>query len=343
MTAVSPDAGRIWTAARGPLLIGVIILFTAVVITLVRGSGEGGSFDPRSFRPEGSHAVADLLEQNGVRVELTDTASAVDGATLFVTQPNLIDPERLADLSSRASATVLLAPATGVGRLEPETRQPGCPLAAKAGAATTGGFVYEGEQRCYDSTLVRTGTVTMIGYGGIFTNRDIDEEGNAALALSLLGQHERLVWYVPSAADRSQQKSLTDLVPDGWKFAALQLGIAAVLIALWRARRLGRVVPERLPVVVRAAETVEGRARLYRRSHAASHAASVLRQATRDRLAPLLGVPLGDDPSEEIARRTSRPVASVRALLYDEGPVDDRGLVALATDLDVLEDEVRKG
>ena len=25
MTAVSPDAGRIWTAARGPLLIGVII------------------------------------------------------------------------------------------------------------------------------------------------------------------------------------------------------------------------------------------------------------------------------------------------------------------------------
>lgn len=348
MTAVSPDAGRIWTAARGPVLIGVIILFAAVVITLLRGSGEGGSLDPRSFRPEGSRAVAQLLEQNGVRVELTDDPSAVDGATLFVTQPNLIDPERLADLSRRAAATVLLAPATGVSpteasRVEVETRQPGCPLAAKAGAATMGGFVYEGEQRCYDSTLTRTGTVTMIGFGGIFTNRDIDEEGNAALALSLLGQHERLVWYVPSAADRSQQRSLTDLIPDGWKFGALQLGIAAVLIALWRARRLGRVVPERLPVVVRAAETVEGRARLYRRSHAASHAAAVLRQATRDRLAPLLGVPPGDDPSEEIARRTSRPAASVRTLLYDTEPVDDRGLVALAFELDALEDEVRKG
>jgi hypothetical protein len=69
----------------------------------------------------------------------------------------------------------------------------------------------------------------------------------------------------------------------------------------------------------------------------------VLRQATRDRVAPLLGVPQGDDPSEEIARRTSRPVTSVRALLYDEGLVDDRGLVALASDLDALEDEVRKG
>ncbi|MDX3661955.1 DUF4350 domain-containing protein [Streptomyces sp. ID05-26A] len=342
MTAVSPDAGRIWTAARGPVLIGVIILFAAIVITLLRGGGEGGALDPRSFQPDGSHAVAKLLEQNGVRVELTDNASSVDGATLFVTQPNLIDPDRLADLSDRAAATVLLAPATGVSRLEPETRDPGCPLAAKAGRATTGGFVYEGEQRCYDSTLVRTGTVTMIGYGGIFTNRDIDSEGNAALALSLLGQHERLVWYVPSAADRSQQKSLTDLIPDGWKFGAFQLGVAAVLIALWRARRLGRVVPEPLPVVVRAAETVEGRARLYRRSHAAPHAASVLRQATRDRLAPLLGVPQGDDPSEEIARRTSRPVATVRALLDDREPVDDRGLVALAHELDVLENEVRK-
>ncbi|USX55896.1 DUF4350 domain-containing protein [Lentzea sp. HUAS12] len=343
MTAVSPDARRIWTAARGPLLIGVVVLFAAIVITLLRGSGEGGALDPRSFRPEGSHALADLLEQNGVRVELTDDAFSVEGATLFVPQPNLIEPERLADLSRRAAATVLLAPATGVARVEPETRQPGCPLADRAGAATMGGFVYEGEQRCYDSTLVRTGSVTTLGYGGIFTNRDIDSEGNAALALSLLGQHERLVWYVPSAADRAQQKSLTDLIPDGWKFAALQLGIAAVVIALWRARRLGRVVPEPLPVVVRAAETVEGRARLYRRSHAASHAAAVLRQATRDRLAPLLGVPPGDDPSEEIARRTSRSATSVRALLYDDGPVDDRGLVALAAELDAVENEVRKG
>ncbi|HUQ58185.1 DUF4350 domain-containing protein [Lentzea sp.] len=343
MTTVSPDARRIWTAARGPLLIGVIILFAAVVITLLRGSGEGGSLDPRSYRPEGSHAVARLLEQNGVRVELTDNASSVEGATLFVTQPNLIDPERLAGLTRRAAATVLLAPAGGVGQVEPETRQPGCPLASKAGAATTGGFVYEGEQRCYDSTLVRTGTITVIGYGGIFTNRDLDTEGNAALALSLLGQHDRLVWYVPSAADRSQQKSLTDLMPAGWKFGALQLGIAAVLVALWRARRLGRVVPEPLPVVVRAAETVEGRARLYRRSRASAHAASVLRQAVRDRLTPLLGLPAGEDPSDEIARRTSRPAGEIRTVLYSEEPVDDRGLVALASELDALENEVRKG
>ncbi|SDG11960.1 hypothetical protein SAMN05216553_105424 [Lentzea fradiae] len=343
MTAVSPDARRIWAAARAPLLIGVVILFAAAVITLLRGTGEGGALDPRSFRPEGSHAVARLLEQNGVRVELTDDASAVDGATLFVTHPNLIAPDRLTELSRRAAATVLVAPAGGVGQVAQETREPGCALAAKAGAATSGGFVYQGEQQCYDSTLVRTGTVTAIGHGAIFTNGELDAEGNAALALSLLGQHERLVWYMPSVADRAQQKSLTDLVPDGWKFGALQLGVAAVLVALWRARRLGRVVPEPLPVVVRAAETVEGRARLYQRSRASTHAAAVLRQAARDRLSPVLGLPAGEDPSDEIARRTSRPVAQVRALLHSEEPVDDRGLVALASELDALENEVRKG
>lgn len=343
MTAVSPDGRRIWTAARGPLLIGVIILFAAAVLTLLRGSGEGGALDPRSFQPEGGHAVARLLEQNGVRVERTEDATAVDGATLFVTHPNLIDPSRLADLSGRAAATVLVAPAGATKRVEPGVRDPGCTLAEKAGAASTGGFVYEGEQRCYDSTLVRTGTVTSLGHGALFTNSELDSEGNAALALSLLGQHERLVWYMPSAADRSQQKSFYDLVPDGWKFGALQLAIAAVVIALWRARRLGRVVPEPLPVVVRAAETVEGRARLYRRSRASTHAAAVLRQATRDRLGPLLGLPAGEDPSDEIARRTSRPAARVRELLHSEEPVDDRGLVALASELDALENEVRKG
>ncbi|HEX8868220.1 MAG TPA: DUF4350 domain-containing protein, partial [Lentzea sp.] len=314
------------------------------VITLIRGGGEGGSLDPRSYRPEGSHAVVALLEQNGVRVERTEDASSVEGATLFVTQPNLIDPSRLESLSKRAAATVLLAPARpGLRRVEVETRQPGCPLAAKAGAAKTGGFVYDGEQRCYDSTLVRTGTVTTLGFGAIFTNRDLDEDGNAALALSLLGQHERLVWYMPSAADRSQQKSFYDLIPDGWKFGAVQLGLAALVLALWRARRLGRVVTEPLPVVVRAAETVEGRARLYRSSHAAAHAASVLRQASRDRLAPLLGLPPGEDVSFEVARRTGRPVADVRTVLYSEEPVDDRGLVALASELDAVENEVRKG
>ena len=64
-----------------------------------------------------------------------------------------------------------------------------------------------------------------------------------------------------------------------------------MLAALWRARRLGPLVTERLPVAIRASETTEGRARLYRKANARDRAAAALRSATRTRLAPLIGVP----------------------------------------------------
>ncbi|PWU54645.1 hypothetical protein DLE60_29525, partial [Micromonospora globispora] len=54
-----------------------------------------------------------------------------------------------------------------------------------------------------------------------------------------------------------------------WFWALLvQLALAGLLVVLWRARRLGPPVPEPLPVTVRSAETVLGRARLYRRAGA---------------------------------------------------------------------------
>jgi hypothetical protein len=117
----------------------------------------------------------------------------------------------------------------------------------------------------------------------------------------------------------------------------LQLAIAVALLALWRARRLGPVVTEPLPVVVRAAETVEGRALLYRRAGAADHAGEALRQATRDRLGDLLGTP---DLVAEIARRTGRH--DTETLLYGPPPAGEAELVALADALDALENEVSR-
>ncbi|MFS8104791.1 DUF4350 domain-containing protein [Lentzea alba] len=343
MTSISPTAQGIWARARVWVLLGLAVVVTGVLIVLGSARSEGGALDPRSYKPEGSRALARLLEERGVRVEHTENASDVDGATLFVTHPDLLDPERVMALAGRAATTVLVAPNGPEGRVEVETRSPGCAFADRAGAATTGGIQYQGDERCYDSTLVRQGNLITIGTGAPFTNEELGEEGNAALALKLLGGHERLVWYTPSVADLSRQKTLPDLMPASWKYGALQLVLAAVVIALWRARRLGPVVVEPLPVVVRAAETVEGRARLYRRSRAADHAASVLRQAARDRLNPLLGLPVDGNPSAEIARRTGRDEVAVRNLLYGNSPVDDRGLVDLIDELDALENEVREG
>lgn len=82
------------------------------------------------------------------------------------------------------------------------------------------------------------------------------------------------------------RRGFLDLIPSGWYWALLQLAFAAVLAAVWRARRLGPLVPEKLPVTVPAAETTEGHARLYEQAHARDRAAAVLRSATRTRLAP---------------------------------------------------------
>ena len=106
-----------------------------------------------------------------------------------------------------------------------------------------------------------------------------------------------MVWYLPSLSDTSatdadDERSFFDLLPSGWLWGTLQLFIAAALAALWRARRLGPLVPEKLPVAIRASETVEGRARLYRKANARDRAATALRSTTRTRLAPLVGVPV---------------------------------------------------
>ena len=69
-----------------------------------------------------------------------------------------------------------------------------------------------------------------------------------------------------------------------------QLCLAIALLALWQGRRLGPLVAERLPVVVRASETVEGRGRLYRSRRARDRAADALRTATLQRMLPRLGL-----------------------------------------------------
>ncbi|MFC9063080.1 DUF4350 domain-containing protein, partial [Streptomyces sp. NPDC057074] len=123
-------------------------------------------------------------------------------------------------------------------------------------------------------------------------------------------------------------------------------GLGAVA-ALWRARRLGPLVPERLPVAIRASETVEGRARLYRKANARDRAAAALRSATRTRLAPLVGVPVSQAHAPEsllpaLSAHLHGDGQSLHALLFGPPPGDDTALIALADQLDALESEVRR-
>ncbi len=182
------------------------------------------------------------------------------------------------------------------------------------------------------------------------TNRHLDEQGNAALALGLLSDHPRLTWYTARRA--AGGASLTSLLPEAIPWAVLQLGIALIVIGFWRGRRLGPVVTEPLPVVVRAAETVLGRARLYAAARARDTAATALREGSRTRLAALVHLDAHAAPEAlvaAVAARTGEEPGAVAALLFAGAGADGYGaaqtdatLVRIADELDRLEHKAKE-
>ncbi|MDD7964618.1 DUF4350 domain-containing protein [Actinomycetospora lemnae] len=362
---------------RGPVLVVAAVLLGALVIALLGAAPRTGGLDPEAASPEGSMALARLLEGQGVRVEPVadlDAATAARGRTVFVTFPERMSTRQRETLAAAGADLVLvrpderslaaLAPAVRTELLAlPEPTDPACglPAAVRAGPVDLVGAAYATDdpaaQRCYPveepvgaSSLVavrdRGRTVTVVGDAAPFTNDVLDEQGNAALALNLLGAHPDLLWYlpVPPPAEPGQERSTTELLPSGWVWGPVQLLVAGLAVALWRGRRLGPVVTEDLPVVVPAGETVRGRARLYRRAGARDRAAAALRgDAVRD-LAARLGVPRGAGTRavvDAVAARTGRPVGEVGAVLDGPVPADDPALVTLAGDLDALRRGVR--
>jgi hypothetical protein len=373
MTSVSPDARRIWRGVRLPLAVIFLVVLTGTLVVLARGEQTTGALEPGSYEPGGGRALATLLEREGVKIPVVRTAAAANGvardATVLITQPAYLPKNTFAEIRRNARHVVLVQPSPGTleeilpgvrstGQVEIQTRAPDCQAAdpVAAGSATMGGLRYTATQPraqdCYGGSYLEVpgpqATVTVLGSPDPLTNKELSAEGNAALAMRLLGKHERLVWYLPTPADPSleaEKKPLSELIPAGWSYAALQAGIAVVLLALWRSRRLGPVVTEPIPVVVRAAEATEGRARLYRKAKAAAHAGETLREAARARLRPLLGLTRDAEPAalvESVAARTGRAPAEIGALLYGDPPADDAALVRLADGLDVVEREVER-
>ncbi|MFF4310506.1 DUF4350 domain-containing protein [Streptomyces sp. NPDC001507] len=388
-TSTAPTTRQVWTRTRGIVLALVLVLAGAVAIAVIRSDTRHGDLDPRSADPYGSRAVAELLADRGVDTRVVTTlaearTAAGPDTTLLVAVPDLLTPHQQS-LLQRSTArsggrTVLVAAgSTSVERLAPgvtadpansvrSTLDPHCTLAAarRAGSADTGGIRYTtthlDANTCYPSqrlaTLLRipaasgNGDTVVLGAPDILLNDRLDKQGNASLALQLLGSRPHLVWYLPSLSDATatgagDQKSLFDLLPSGWLWGTLQLFIAAALAAFWRARRLGPLVPEKLPVAIRASETVEGRARLYRKASARDRAAAALRSTARTRLAPLVGVPVSQAHAPEallpaLSAHLHGDGQALQSVLFGPPPGDDAALIHLTDQLDALEREVRR-
>jgi Domain of unknown function (DUF4350) len=372
-TAVEPTFRQRWRASRWVVLAIVVIGAVGTVSTLLTAPRPGNRMDPAATSSEGAHALVSLLRDRGVDVVVADDVAAVeraarpDSLVLVVQTRHLVDDDVLHRLAAVPGDRLVVEPISRTREiLAPQVRRsaggtqggaPDCDLreAERAGDVQFGAsdtFEAVGDvpvTKCYEGAVVRYSaaghTVTVIGGADFMSNAGLLKQGNAALAMNLAGTQPRLIWYAPQRpeGESSGAATLSDLIPSNVKWMVVQLCLVVLLLAVWKGRRLGPLVAEHLPVVVRASETVEGRGRLYRSQRASDRAAEALRTATLQRLVPRLG--LGADTDDAavvaaVAQRCGRDAGAVGHLLFGPPPVSDNDLVNLANALDDIERQV---
>ncbi|WP_130178643.1 DUF4350 domain-containing protein [Cryobacterium sp. SO1] len=362
------------------VIAGAGALLVAVIGFVVAGAGgtAGPRLGAENPAPAGAMAVVEVLRQQGVTVVPVDTLDEADAATaaagtatLFVSdESGYLSSDQLGRLGTLASQTVIadpdflalqaLAPEVGFGGVSTaDAPAAQCTVAAaeRAGTISPGGKTlglpadtagyegcFPGDNNTYSviERVTDAGTITLVADTAVFANDEIATYGNAALALNLLGSTDTLVWYLPTLADVpvTGPPSLGALTP-GWVTPVILL-LAAVTIAamVWRGRRFGPLVAENLPVVVRANETMEGRARLYARANARLRAVDAIRIGAVGRMAQTAGLPRTapvDLVIRTVAALTARPPDQVHAVLLGEVPGSDAAMMDLSDAVDELE------
>jgi hypothetical protein len=351
----------------------VVICVVAATATYLTAPRPGGQLDPAATGPDGGHALVALLRDHGVTVVVANSvdeavSAARPGSLLLFGQTQRVTTEPLMKRLADASGDLLLVEPTSRARaaLSPGIRSagtgsaddaPDCALpeanhagSADLGPSNTFRAVGDGAvTSCYGGALVRyrdgDRTVTVLGSTEFMTNGGLLRAGNAALAMNLAGAHPRLVWFAPQHTEggSSAKGKIFDLIPENVTWMVIQLWLTVALLALWKSRRIGPLVAENLPVVVRASETVEGRGRLYRSRRARDRAAQALRTATLQRLVPRLGLGADAQPSaavQAIAARSRSDPEMLRHILFGPPPATDADLVQLTHALDEIERQV---
>ncbi|MGV1008720.1 MAG: DUF4350 domain-containing protein [Dermatophilaceae bacterium] len=369
---------------RRLVLAGVLgsLVLAALLVSWGRGAPPSSiPYDPENPAFNGAQALARVLAAQGVEVVVArgedDLRRAdVDGDTTVVVSLSapLREPtvRSMAALTRSAERLVLVRPERRVVRqLAPEVSvrdtyreslvsacdtadvRPGETLSASQAEylqrlAPTACFVTEG----YAVYLQVSGSaqhapLVLLGSTDLVTNQSVADDANAAIALRTLGHSSRLVWYMPDLQDAplTSQEQSEQLLPDWFGPMVLLGGFAVVAVMLWRGRRLGRLVVERLPVVIRAVETTESRGRLYRKARDTARAAQVLRDATIRRLTAYLSLAPTTPPdavTEAVAQASGWPTDRVRWLLTGPLPTTETDLLGLAVALSTLEKETAR-
>jgi len=349
------------------------VVAAALVAALVAGPPrrDGPPLDPRSDTPLGTSGLVALLERFDADVELSVGLPGPGDDVALVLQDQLDEEQTGAVARWVEQGGTLVVTDPGSSLTPPlsdptsflpdaEPVDPGrCTVDALRGLGEVDGgapVLYEvpaGAGSCFgdgDAAFVVVGShgageVVAVGGAAFVTNEKLDEADNAVLALALLAPERgmRVRFVDPPLPVGGGDEALGDLVPGGVKRALVQLAVAFVLYALWRAVRLGRPVLEQQPVQIAGSELVAATGRLLARTRDPQAAADALRADRRRRLRTRLGVAPTADLDVLVAvtaARTGLPAEAVAAALDDRPIPTDDALVTLNRAVAALDQEV---
>ncbi|WP_271986090.1 DUF4350 domain-containing protein [Pseudoclavibacter terrae] len=237
--------------------------------------------------------------------------------------------------------------AAPLSELAPEISQRGARLYQlddAAAAASSACYAESGRFAYVEASLPSGTTLAALGATDNLSNGDVLSSANAAMGLSVLGPTASLVWYTPGVSDAEAvfgvEPSLDAFVPP-WLTPSILIALATLLaVMVWRGRRFGPLVEERLPVIVEASETMHGRGRLYAQQRARLRALDNLRIGTTTRLATSLGLAKASSVQEIITSSAAILGANRAAIawtLLDAVPGSEAELLDLSQALLTLE------
>jgi hypothetical protein len=379
---VGGGAGARSSVRRALPWVAVVLGVALVVAVAGRGAEEGNPLDPASPGPLGTKGLVEVLRGLGGRVTVSAGQPGTGTDTALLLSDDLTPQRRqgLLDWVHRGGTLVVADPSSGVTRVEPvgSTRfglldaeiERRCAVPALRDAervAAPGGVVFEipegqgapgnrpgATQACFPRNdgawlLVQPlggGTVVRLGGASALVNQQLGEADNAILLASLLVPVEgTAVQVLQPPLPGGGTAGLGDLIAPRVRLALWQLVVAFVLLALWRARRLGRPVAEPQPVQLPGAELVVAVGNLLQRARGRGQAAGLLTDDLRRSLAERLGLPPStpaDQVADTVAERTGIPRERVLRTLTRTTPRDEAGLVALSQAVDTIRREVTR-
>ena len=346
MPGCAPTGGARPWSGRSLLVLVVLSLITVTSAT------RGGDLDPDNPGANGARAVARVLAGHGVQVTVVRRAAGLEAAaldrdtTVVVTSTDQLGRATARALGARvvsAGAVVLAAPGSTVLEalrlpLEPDDADGAGSTAARcdddllagltvdvgpstgyhtAGSGSVGCFRGDGERpAALVARVDRRVTTYAVGGTDVLTNEHVAQADNAAVALRLLGQRDRLVWYVPDRRDIVGRRRGLRARPAAPSAAARPVaGRVRAAGACCSGGAVGSAAWWWNPCRSwsRRWSPPRDAGRLYRRVRDRPHAAEILRAAARRRLAARLRLPASTAPRAlvlPVAQATGRDPAT---------------------------------